>query len=173
MAAVLLSVHITYLLALLLGLSASFRCGVFLNFFEKILSYQTSNSILLHSLWIPDLSPVLAPRAVKEGCLWRCGVSLCMKHTQLCCWLTGNTRASLAQRCSQEQRCLVINAERKRGISLTAAPRANTGQSSVWVTQLGRREINFLKNILFGMTGMTIMAISASCSNAAQQPTEQ
>lgn len=33
MAAVLLSVHITYLLALLLGLSASFRCRVFLNFF--------------------------------------------------------------------------------------------------------------------------------------------
>lgn len=147
---------------------AEMQC--FPHFFEKILSYQTSNSTLLHSQWIPDLSFVLAPQVEKEGWLWHCGVSLCIKYTQLCCSSIGNTQAKC---CSQEQRCFVIDAARMRGINLTAAPRANTWQSLVWVSQLDRREINFLTNILFGMTGTTIMAILASCSHAAQQPTEQ
>lgn len=114
--AVLLSVHITYLLALLSGLSASLRCHVFLNcFFEKMLSYQIPNSTLLHSLWIPGLSSVPAPPVVKEGWHWHCGVSLCIRHTQLCCWLIGSTQASWAKCCSQEQRGFVINAERIKG----------------------------------------------------------
>lgn len=161
-----LSVHIIYLLALLFRLSASIRCGVFPQFFsfKRILPYQTSNSTLLHPQQIPDLSFVPAPQAAKEGWHWLCGVSLCTKHPQLCCWwmvtqLLGQRAATGAQRFG-------INAERIRGINLTAAPRANTWQISAWVSQLDRREINFLRNILFGITGMTIMAISASCSKA-------